>query len=75
MSDAERIMVIAQLMKLAQFGPEKEERGLKRLLREHIFMDAYPIHDGYPAWTEQGRLCCRQVLLLHKWICTKMKVY
>lgn len=61
MSDAERIMVVYQLMKLAQYGPNREDRSLKRLLEEDVFKKAYPIHDGLTTWTEEGELCDRQV--------------
>lgn len=54
-------------MRLVQYGPEKDQRGLQRLLREGIFMDAYPVHDGYYDWTEEGRLCERQVVLKQKY--------
>lgn len=57
-------MVVAQLLKIAQFGPQPKDQSIGKLMRERIIQDAYPIHDGLPYWTEEGRLCERQVLLL-----------
>lgn len=62
MSDCERIMVVDQLMKVAQFGPENKERSVVQLLSEGVIKNAYPIHDGCAEWSEVGQLSDRQVL-------------
>lgn len=64
MNECERIMTVAQLLKLAPFGPQYKDRSLNKLLSEGVIYDAYPIHDGLPDWTEDGPLCDRQVLFL-----------
>lgn len=65
MSDAERIMVIAQIMKMAHYGPQSEARGLENLVKECVFTDAYPIHDGYIAWPDYDQVSLRQVDVLN----------
>lgn len=61
MSDSERIMVVAKLMKTVRYGPMLSERGIDKLIKDKIFMDAYPIHDGAQNWAAFGELCERQV--------------
>ncbi|RZC33898.1 anoctamin-5-like [Asbolus verrucosus] len=59
---AERSLIVYRLLQSIKFIINGDEIDIKRLLRQEIFLHAYPIHDGDYLWTDSGPLSDRQLL-------------
>ncbi|XP_038105895.1 anoctamin-5 isoform X2 [Culex quinquefasciatus] len=61
-----RIAVAHFILERARFGleDEKYDIGLRKLLNDQVYLDAYPLHDGSPDLPE---LECQRTLLLEEW--------
>ncbi|VEN38479.1 unnamed protein product, partial [Callosobruchus maculatus] len=55
-TSAEKILIMVALMNRTKFGQRPSEYGIYKLRQENIFIDAFPLHDGGPEWTETGNL-------------------
>ncbi|VEN39304.1 unnamed protein product [Callosobruchus maculatus] len=59
---AEKIWILAEIMKRTRYGQRPSEYGIYKLLEEKVFIDSYPLHDGPYEWTDTGPLNDRQLL-------------
>ncbi|CAH2013648.1 unnamed protein product [Acanthoscelides obtectus] len=59
---AESIWVLVEIMNKTRFGQRPSEYGIYKLLKEKVFIDSYPLHDGPYEWTDNGHLNDRQLL-------------
>ncbi|XP_074029186.1 anoctamin-4 isoform X2 [Leptinotarsa decemlineata] len=71
-TSAERIMIVYKMLCRTKFGNRRDQYGIPKLLKEKVFLSAYPLHDGPYEWTEFGKLTDRQLLVkfwgnIHCW--------
>ncbi|XP_053682465.1 anoctamin-5 [Sabethes cyaneus] len=62
-----RIAVAHFILERTYFSDSEEEKfdiGLRKLLNDGVYLDAYPLHDGSPDLPE---LQCQRTLLLQEW--------
>ncbi|RZC37101.1 anoctamin-1-like [Asbolus verrucosus] len=57
-----RIAVASYILERERYGPDDQDKGIKRLISEDIYKAAYPLHDG--DLHEKGS---NRVLLLNHW--------
>ncbi|KAJ8918004.1 hypothetical protein NQ315_011457 [Exocentrus adspersus] len=61
-TSAERIMVLYKILCRTKFGVDRSAYGIDKLLKEKVFADAFPLHEGPREWSENGPLTDRQLL-------------
>lgn len=63
----ERSMIVYNILKRTDFGIRDFESGIDRLLRQDVFLSAFPLHDGTSNWTDNLNepLNDRQVISFH----------
>ncbi|XP_048506928.1 anoctamin-3-like isoform X2 [Athalia rosae] len=59
---ADRALIIWEIMWRTKFGPEPHQIGLLKLLNDHVFLTAYPLHDGYVEHWKNELPTHRQIL-------------
>lgn len=48
----ERSMIVYNILKRTDFGIRDFESGIDRLLRQEVFLSAFPLHDGQSKWND-----------------------